>query len=419
MELHKSNIKKILGIVAFGVLLLVGAMHLDIVLQVLQKGAGLLKPFVLGCGLAFIMNVLLHQIEERLFAPLNRRNLPWWNRSRRAVCVVLTIILLAGLIFILLFMIVPEIIRTGQMLAAQLPGQLDRFFAWMQDWLASLKIPIEAFQTIDIDWNKVVDVVGSSIKDGGLAVFNTTVGITSSVVGWVMNLVLGSVFSIYLLLQKEQLSAQLTNAMLAFLPKEWVEKILDVGRLSNRIFGKFVSGQCTEAVILGVLCFIGMKAFSMPYAMMVSVVVGATALIPMFGAFIGSFIGAFLILMVDPMQAVWFLVYIVVLQQLEGNLIYPRVVGKSVGLPGIWVLVAVTIGGSLWGVMGILLSVPVCSVLYSLFRQLVRDRLRKKQLPVTAAAMEEPFADSLPSGGDADEQKKQKETKRKKKNSKQ
>lgn len=389
MELSKSNVKKILGIVAFGVLLLVGAMHLDIVLQVLKKGVGLIKPFVIGCGMAFIMNVLLRQIEERWFAPLNRRNFPWWNRSRRAVCVVLTIILLAGLIFILLFMIVPEIVRTGQMLASQLPGQLDRFFAWMQNWLASLQIPIETFQTIDIDWNKVVEVVSNSIKNGGLAVFNTTVGITSSVVGWVMNLVLGAVFSIYLLLQKEQLGAQLTNAMLAFLPKERVERILEVGRLSNRIFGKFVSGQCTEAVILGVLCFIGMTVFSMPYAMMVSVVVGATALIPMFGAFIGSFIGAFLILMVDPIQAVWFLVYIVVLQQLEGNLIYPRVVGKSVGLPGIWVLVAVTIGGSLWGVMGIFLSVPVCSVLYSLSRQLVRDRLRKRKLSAVTTVSDE------------------------------
>lgn len=411
MELNKSNVKKILGMITFGVLLLVGAMHLDILLQVLQKGIALLKPFVLGCGLAFIMNVLLRQIEEKLFAPLNRRNLPWWNRSRRAVCVVLTIILLLGMIFILLFMIVPEIIRTGQMLASQLPGQLDRFFAWVQNWLTELQIPIETFQTIDVDWNKVVGIVTDSIKNGGLAVFNTTVGITSSVVGWVTNLFLGLVFSIYLLMQKEQLGVQLTNALLAFLPKERVEKILEVGRLSNRIFGKFVSGQCAEAVILGVLCFIGMTVFSMPYAVMVSVVVGVTALIPMFGAFIGSFIGAFLILMVNPMQAVWFLVYIVVLQNLEGNLIYPRVVGKSVGLPGIWVLAAVTLGGSLWGVMGILLSVPACSVLYSLFRQLVRNRLRKKRLPVEE---EQEDIQDVPESLTAEKNEEKKQKKRKK-----
>lgn len=389
MELNKSNVKKILWIITFAVLLLVGAMHLDIVFGVLQKGLALLKPFIMGGAMAFIMNVLLRMVEEKLFAPLNRKNYVWWNRSRRVVCVILTIGLLIGLIFILLFMIVPEIARTGRMIAAQLPGQLEQFFAWAQSWLASLQIPVDVFQNINIDWNKVVNIVTDSIKNGGSAVFNTTVGITSSIVGGVMNLVLATVFSIYLLLQKEQLGMQLKNAMLAFLPSYRVEKLLSVGQLSNRIFSKFVSGQCTEAVILGLLCFIGMSIFSMPYAMMISVVIGVTALIPMFGAFIGAGIGAFLILMADPMRAVWFLIYIVVLQQLEGNLIYPRVVGKSVGLPGLWVLVAVTIGGSLWGVMGILLSVPICSVIYSLFRQLVRDRLKKRNLPVPKEKMEE------------------------------
>lgn len=382
MDLNKSNVKKILLLITFAVLLLVGAMHPEIVFDILQSGLALLKPFVVGGVMAFMMNVLLRFVEEKLFAPLNRKNYAWWSRCRRAVCVVLTIGLLIGFIFILLFMIVPEIILTGRMIAAQLPNQLDQFFTWAQNWLASLEIPMDVFQNINIDWNKVVNIVTDSIKNGGSAVFNTTLGITSSIVGGVMNLVLSLVFSIYLLLQKEQLGAQLKNVMLAFLPPQRVEKILSVGRLSNHIFSKFVSGQCTEAVILGLLCFTGMSIFSMPYAMMISVVVGVTALIPMFGAFIGAGIGAFLILMVDPMQAFWFLIYIVVLQQLEGNLIYPRVVGKSVGLPGLWVLVAVTIGGNLWGVMGILLSVPLCSVVYSLFRQLVRDRLKKKHVPV-------------------------------------
>lgn len=394
MELNKSNVKKILGIITFAVLLLVGAMHLDIVFGVLQKGVALLKPFIIGGAMAFIMNVLLRIVEDRLFAPLNRKNFSWWNRYRRPVCVVLTLGILIGIIFVLLFMIIPEIVHTGKMIGAQLPDQLDRFFGWAQNWLASLEIPTDVFQDIDIDWNKVVNLVTDSIKSGGSAVFNTTVGITSSIVGGITNLVLATVFSIYLLLQKEQLGAQLKHAMLAFLPEPKVETILSIGKLSNRIFSKFVSGQCTEAVILGVLCFIGMSIFSMPYAMMISVVIGVTALIPMFGAFIGAGIGAFLILMIDPMQAVWFIIYIIVLQQLEGNLIYPRVVGKSVGLPGIWVLVAVTIGGSLGGVMGILLSVPVCSVLYSLFRQLVWDRLKKKKIPTVQPREKEPLPDT-------------------------
>lgn len=199
MELNKSNVKKILWIITFAVLLLVGAMHLDIVFGVLQKGLALLKPFIMGGAMAFITNVLLRMVEEKLFAPLNRKNYVWWNRSRRVVCVILTIGLLIGLIFILLFMIVPEIARTGRMIAAQLPGQLEQFFAWAQSWLASLQIPVDVFQNINIDWNKVVNIVTDSIKNGGSAVFNTTVGITSSIVGGVMNLVLATVFSIYLL----------------------------------------------------------------------------------------------------------------------------------------------------------------------------------------------------------------------------
>lgn len=267
-------------------------MHLDIVFGVLQKGLVLLKPFIMGGAMAFIMNVLLRMVEEKLFAPLNRKNYAWWNRSRRVVCVILTIGLLIGLIFILLFMCAGNCPH-WQDDRGTASGQLEQFFAWAQSWLASLQIPVDVFRNINIDWNKVVNIVTDSIKNGGSAVFNTTVGITSSIVGGVMNLVLATVFSIYLLLQKEQLGMQLKNAMLAFLPSYWVEKLLSVGQLSNRIFSKFVSGQCTEAVILGLLCFIGMSIFSMPYAMMISVVIGVTALIPMFGAFIGAGIGAF------------------------------------------------------------------------------------------------------------------------------
>lgn len=380
MQLDRSNIKKILGIVAFGVLLYVGAQNVKTVTSFLAGIAGLLTPFILGFSMAFIMNVLLKLIEEKLFATLNRKKLPLWERYRRPVCLILSILLLLGLVFVLIFMIVPEITRTIELIVAQLPGQMDQFFTWAQEKLASLQIPEEAIPHIQIDWSKVVDVVTNTLKNGGSAVFNTTIGITSSIVGGVMNFILGSVFSIYLLLQKEELTRQLKRALYAFLPEHRVKRILEVGSLTNRIFGKFVSGQCIEAVILGALCFVGMTIFSMPYAMLVSMMVGVTALIPMLGAFIGSGIGVFLILMVDPMTAVWFLVYIVILQQLEGNLIYPRVVGKSVGLPGLWVLVAVTIGGSLWGILGILVSVPVCSVLYTLLREAINIRLAKKHV---------------------------------------
>ena len=195
-----------------------------------------------------------------------------------------------------------------------------------------------------------------------------------------MNFVIAFAFSIYVLAQKETLKRQSLKVLRAVMKPEKLQKLLELLELSNRTFTNFITGQLTEAVIIGALCFVGMTIFGMPYAPAISVLVGFTALIPVFGAFIGTAVGAFLILLVKPIQALWFIVFIIVLQQFEGNLIYPKVVGKSVGLPGIWVLVAVTVGGSAMGVMGMLISVPVCSILYTVSRQAVNDRLKIKNI---------------------------------------
>ena len=194
-----------------------------------------------------------------------------------------------------------------------------------------------------------------------------------------VDIVLGIVFAIYLLAQKENLGRQTKKSIRAIFGEERAKKIVDFSSLTNSVFTKFVTGQLTEACIIGVLCFIGMLIFGMPYAGIISILVGFTALIPIFGAFIGTGIGAFLILLENPLKAIWFVIFIIVLQQLEGNLIYPRVVGKSVGLPGIWVLAAVTIGGGLFGVMGMLFSVPICSVLYVMFREYVNRKSKEYQ----------------------------------------
>lgn len=180
--------------------------------------------------------------------------------------------------------------------------------------------------------------------------------------------------------QKETLTGQAKKVVRALFSEKWAHWITDVARMTNRTFSNFVTGQLTEAVILGTLCFLGMLIFRLPYAGVISVLVGFTALIPIFGAFIGVGIGAFLILLVSPIKALWFILFFVILQQLEGNLIYPRVVGKSVGLPGIWVLAAVTVGGNAFGLAGMLLAVPLCSVLYTLARQGVNARLARKGL---------------------------------------
>ena len=231
----------------------------------------------------------------------------------------------------------------------------------------------------DINWTKAVSAVTSYLQEHGASIFNTTIGVTTSVFVGLFNFILGFVFAIYLLMQKEKIGGQFKRLLYAYIKKERVDKFLSVMSLAQNAYSRFVTGQLTEAVIIGVLCFIGMLIFSMPYATLISTLIAFTALIPMIGAFIGTAVGALLILMVDPIKALWFIVFIIVLQQFESNLIYPRVVGKSIGLPGIWVLTAVTIGGSLFGILGILLSVPLCSVIYTLLSNAIEKRLQKKR----------------------------------------
>ena len=207
---------------------------------------------------------------------------------------------------------------------------------------------------------------------------SSTVSVASSVIGGVVNFILAFTFSIYVVHQKERLGSQAKRLLYAYLPEARSDRIIEILSLSHKTFSNFITGQFTEAIILGALCFVGMSIFRFPYALMISVLVGFTALIPIVGAFIGTIVGALLIVTVSPIQALWFILFILVLQQIEGNLIYPRVVGTSVGLPGIWVLVAVTAGGSLYGIVGMLFSVPVSSVLYCLLRETVRRRVKER-----------------------------------------
>lgn len=310
--------------------------------------------------------------------------------------IILTFGIIIGLVFILIFMIVPELKRAFSLLVENMPQYSMQVKEWITKAAAFLKVDASTLTNLEIDWEKISAAVVDYLKRDSGKLVNTTVGITTSIFSAIFNFILGIVFSVYILMQKEKLGSQATRMLYAFLPQKWAEKSLHIASLSNKLFSRFVTGQCMESVIIGILCFIGMVIFRMPYAPMISVLVGFTALIPIFGAFIGTAIGAFLILMDSPMQAVWFVIFIIVLQQMEGDLIYPRVVGSSVGLPSLWVLLAVTIGGSVWGVLGMLVSVPVCSVLYCLLREIVGTRLAQRGLTEVAAPPEEPPAPPKP-----------------------
>ena len=223
----------------------------------------------------------------------------------------------------------------------------------------------------------------SFFQNGAGSVLNSTMSAIGSIVSGMATFVIAFVFSCYVLLQKEKLSVQVKKVIYAFFSEKRAEWMLEVGSLASKAFSSFFTGQCVEALILGCMFFIVMSILNMPYTLLISVLIAFTALIPIFGAFIGCFIGAFLILMVDPMQMIIFVVTFLILQQIEGNLIYPKVVGSSVGLPSIWVLAAVTIGGSLMGVVGMLIFIPITSVVYTLFRASVYKHLRKKQRDIT------------------------------------
>lgn len=368
-------------LIAGGILLLVGLQNLPVVWKTARALFYLVSPVLIGICAAFILNVPLRLIEEKLFAPLNRKNNALWNKLRRPVCLLLTLLLIGGLLFVVLFLLVPELKRTIDVLIDNFPQYLATLQGWLENLLSGLNLSPDLLGGFQIDWSAAGQMISDFLRNGsGGDILNTTMDITTSIVSGLFNFAMGLVFAIYMLLQKEKLCKQVRRTVYAFLPEKNADRLTEIGVLSNRIFSGFVSGQFTEAVIIGVLCYIGMKLFRMPYASMISVLVGFTALIPIFGAFIGTAVGAFLIVMVSPIQAVWFVIFIIVLQQLEGNLIYPHVVGTSVGLPSIWVMFAVLMGGATSGVVGMLVSVPVCSVLYCLLGQTVAQRLRKKAL---------------------------------------
>ncbi|MEG0978406.1 MAG: AI-2E family transporter [Oscillospiraceae bacterium] len=382
MEITKSTMKKLLFLITFAVLLVSLFQHFQSFKGVFNVAMDVLMPFLIGLFIAFIVNVLMSGIENKLFAPLNKRNNKIWNRLKRPLALILSFLVIIGLFAFLILLLIPEVKNTSAIIADSFPAYLEKVQNWLAAIMEKYNLSSESLKSLEINWEKVQDVFTNFLKNGGTSVINGTIGLTTSIVSGVFNFVLGLVFSAYVLLQKEKLSYQCKRILYSYLPKAKIDSFLRVCSLSHKTFTNFVSGQCLEAVIIGVLCFIGMLIFKIPYAPLISALVGFTALIPVFGAFVGTGVGAFLILMVSPIKALWFIVFILVLQQLEGDLIYPKVVGKSVGLPGIWVLVAVTAGGSLYGVMGMLLSVPIASIVYVLLRDSTAKRLETRNIKI-------------------------------------
>lgn len=376
MELSKQTKKHLMQIIAFAILLYCGIENFDVVIKGVQFVIGILMPFIIGGAIAFIFNVPMKKIESKLFAK-NKK----FERFRRMAAYLLTLMCVIGIITLVLVVVIPELGNTITMLVKQIPIAVKTIQEWLVDIPEKWPALVPAVEELDIDWSSISTSAVNFVQSIASGLGSSSMGFFSGIVSGVTTFVIGFTFSIYVLFQKEKLCSQAKQILYAIFPDEFTEKTISVAKLSNQVFSNFLSGQCLEAVILGTMFVISMSILQMPYAMLTGIVIAITALIPIFGAFIGCVVGMLLIVMVNPIQAVWFLILFLVLQQVEGNLIYPHVVGSSVGLPSIWVLAAVTIGGNLFGIIGILVFIPFCSVLYALFRTFVKRRLKERKVP--------------------------------------
>lgn len=335
----------------------------------------LLMPFIIGAALAFILNVPMRGI-ERWFSGVKNAAL------RRGIAIVLTFIFIIIVLTFVFWMLLPQIISTVDNLIEKLPLFLNDVRYKVEGFLADhpdvLQWLIDNTKFNDFDWSgyikQIVDFATNSVQ----AMITNLFSMIKALFSGVFNAVVALVFAVYCLIRKEILARQARRLIYSFLPEKFCDQLVRIGRLTNASFSNFISGQCVEAVILGAMFAVAMLIFRMPYIPLVSVLIAVTALIPIVGAFAGCILGAFFILVDNPIQAVWFVVMFLVIQQIEGNLIYPRVVGKSVGLPGMWVLLAVAVGGELMGVAGMLIMIPLFSVVYTLLREFTAKRLEKR-----------------------------------------
>ena len=381
MELNKKNTKKLMWLITFTVLLLVGTQKVDVVINTIYWIIGILQPFIIGGCIAFILSVPMKQFENKVFRKGKSKN-RILEKIRRPLSILLSILCVSGIVFIVSFLIIPELGATlDTLIFTTIPQFVEDVSIWVEEMIVKYPDIEQYFSEDTFDWANISNSVLEFVNGFANGVLNSAINIIGSIVSTVANVVIGFVFAVYILFNKEKLAVQGRKLIYSFLPIKRADRMVQILHLTNKSFSSFISGQCVEAVIEGFLFFVVLSIFRFPYAMLIGVLCAFTALIPIFGAFIGSMIGALLIFMVSPIQALWFVVIFLVLQQVESNLIYPHVVGGTIGLPSIWVLFAVTIGGSLMGLIGMLVFIPLFSVFYTLVKENVKVRLLVRRVP--------------------------------------
>ena len=381
MERKKTDMKEkmgmkrpIIGYILLIAALILGIQNITVVVTVLQTVVGVLQPLILGAVIAYILNILMKKL-EKIYFPKSKNSLI--NKTKRMVCIILSLLLVIGILGLVMGLVLPELAGAFAVIAESVPVYYEKLVAWLMTYSDKFPVIEEYINGLQLDWSQITKNLVMYATSGVGGIFNSAISVVSVVVGGIVNFVIALIFAIYLLAGKEKLSAQLKRVLEAYLSEKKRAQLAQMVAVADNTFSSFIVGQCTEAVILGSLCTIGMWILRFPYAPMTGAFIGVTALIPVAGAYLGAGVGAFMIMTVDPMKALLFLIFIVCLQQLEGNLIYPKVVGSSVGLPALWVLAAVTVGGGINGIFGMLLGVPIAATLYKLIGMDVRKKVDK------------------------------------------
>lgn len=379
-EKRKQLAKWIIGVIAACILIFLGVRYISSIAAAVSWLVHLVRPLLIGVVLALILNVPLGMFERRLFA---KKPTPKKLKARRPLAIVLSLVLVFGIFVGVAVLVIPEFVAAVRVIASMLLSAMDQLAAF-ESQMDFSRLPFgEYLSRIDIDWLQLRAELELWFKQAGSAIMDRAAGVIGSVASSVIDSLIGFVFSIYVLANKEKLKRQVSRLIRVWLPEKFGGKLIHAARVSADIFRQFIAGQTTEAIILGSLCAIGMWVLQIPYAPMVGALVGVMALIPYVGAFISTAVGAFMILTVSPIKALIFVVFLLALQQIEGNLIYPKVVGAKINLPAMWVLAAITVGGNLAGPIGMLLGVPVASAAYALLKE-ATDKREQAKLPTDA-----------------------------------
>ncbi|WP_221388460.1 AI-2E family transporter [Clostridium perfringens] len=372
MEFKNNKIKDYIFLSTYIILLIFFFINIKDIMNFLYKFLGILKPFIWGIAIAFILNIPVKLIEKNL------GNSKFFKGMKRSFSITLTFLFFILAITLFILFVIPQLLSSISTLMNSIPEYLSQFEKFLEVNAINNSQSQVMMQNIINEllnmWKEILKVTSQIVGTSLGYLLDFTLGITYGVINFFLALVL----AIYMLASKEILISQLKLIIYAFVSKNKSDRIIELGKMCNEMFSKFILGQCTEALVIGVLCFIGMIILKMPYALLISVVIGVTALIPVFGAFLGTIPSAFIILIIDPIKALWFIIFIIVLQQLEGNLIYPRVVGSSIGLSALWVMFAMIVGGSLFGIIGMLIGIPIFGVVFKILKRVANRKINEK-----------------------------------------